>query len=128
MSGHSPAALALIRLMEAMPRGPRREGLFALWLVLRVAEDLLLTPPPPDRGMRRRVAALEHRLSSLSFPATLRRAMVSALAELKEPGRDRVVPLLLLLVAPVREALGPEAGEIVARAARSPAHRAREEP
>ena len=79
----SPAGAALVRVMGEMPRGPKREGVFALWLTLRVAEDLLLLPPPPERGTRRRVAALEQRLSSLSLPAPLRRALVSALAELK---------------------------------------------
>lgn len=119
----SPAGAALVRVMGEMPRGPKREGVFALWLTLRVAEDLLHLPPPPERGTRRRVAALEQRLSSLSLPAPLRRALVSALAELKEPRRERVGQVLLLLVAPVREALGAEASEVMARAARSAASR-----
>ena len=123
MSLLSPAGTALVKLMGEMPRGPRREGLFALWLTLRVAEDLLLVPPPPERASKRRVAALEQRLSSLGFPAPLRRALVATLSELKEAGRDRVGPALLLLVAPARETLGPEASEIVARAARSAAQR-----
>lgn len=119
----SPSGMALVRVMGETPRGPRREGVFALWLMLRVAEDLLLLPPPPERGTRRRVAALEQRLSSLSIPAPLRRALVAALAELKEPRRDRVGQVLLLLVAPTREALGTETSEILARAARSAASR-----
>ncbi len=127
MSLLSPAGVALVKLMGEMPRGPKREGVFALWLLLRVAEDLLLLPPPPDRGTRRRVAALEQRFSSLSLPAPLRRALVSALAELKEPRRDRVGQVLLLLVAPAREALGAEASEILARAARSAASRVRDD-
>lgn len=126
MSLLSPAGVALVKLMGEMPRGPKREGVFALWLTLRVAEDLLLLPPPPDRGSRRRVAALEQRFSSLSLPAPLRRALVSALAELKEPRRDRVGQVLLLLVAPAREALGAEASEIMARAARSAAQRVKD--
>ena len=123
MSLLTPAGMALVRVMGETPRGPRREGVFALWLLLRVAEDLLLLPPPPERGTRRRVAALEQRLSSLSLPAPLRRALVSALAELKEPRRDRVGQVLLLLVAPAREALGTEASDVMARAARSAAQR-----
>ncbi len=126
MSLLSPAGVALVKLMGEMPRGPKREGVFALWLTLRVAEDLLLLPPPPDRGSRRRVAALEQRFSSLSLPSPLRRALVSALAELKEPRRDRVGQVLLLLVAPAREALGAEASEILARAARNAAQRIRD--
>jgi hypothetical protein len=127
MSLLSPAGVALVKLMGEMPRGPRREGVFALWLTLRVAEDLLLVPPPPDRGNRRRAAALEQRFSSLTLPAPLRRALVTALAELKEPGRDRVGQVLLLLVAPAREALGAEASEIMARAARSAAQRIKDD-
>jgi len=127
MSLLSPAGVALVKLMGEMPRGPKREGVFALWLTLRVAEDLLLLPPPPDRGSRRRVAALEQRFSSLSLPSPLRRALVSALAELKEPRRDRVGQVLLLLVAPAREALGAEASEILARAARNAAQRIRDD-
>jgi hypothetical protein len=123
MSLLTPAGMALVRVMGETPRGPRREGVFALWLLLRVAEDLLLVPPPPERGTRRRVAALEQRLSSLSLPAPLRRALVSALSELKEPRRERVGQVLLLLVAPAREALGTEASDVMARAARSAAQR-----
>lgn len=126
MSLLSPTGMALVKVMGEMPRGPKREGVFALWLTLRVAEDLLLLPPPPERGSRRRVAALEQRLSSLSLPAPLRRALVSALAELKEPRRERVGQVLLLLVAPSREALGIEASEILVRAARSAAQRIRD--
>lgn len=127
MSLLSPAGVALVRLMGEMPRGPRREGVFALWLTVRVAEDLLLLPPPPERGTKRRVAALEQRFSSLSLPAPLRRALVAALAELKEPRRDRVGQVLMLLVAPARETLGAEASEILARATRSAANRVRED-
>jgi hypothetical protein len=123
MSLLSPAGTALVRLMGDLPRGPRREGVFALWLTLRVAEDLLLVPPPPERASKRRVAALEQRLSSLSFPAPLRRALVATLTELKEARRDRVAQALLLLVAPARDTLGPEASEILARAARSAGQR-----
>ena len=111
MSPLSPAATALVRLMSELPRGPRREGVFAVWLTLRVAEDLLLVPPPPERGSKRRVAALE----------LDRRGERPGPGDLREARRDRVGQALLLLVAPAREILGPEASEIVARAARSAA-------
>ncbi|HEU5219327.1 MAG TPA: hypothetical protein VFU23_11740 [Gemmatimonadales bacterium] len=127
MSLLSPAATSLIKLMGETPRGPRREGVFALWLTLRVAEDLLLTPPLADRAVKRRVTALEGRLSSLSLPAPLRRALVAALAGLADPRRDRAGQVLQLLVAPAREALGVEASEILGRAARGATQRAREE-
>jgi hypothetical protein len=123
MSFLGPGGAALVKLMGEMPRGPRREGVFALWLTLRVAEDLLLTPPQADRAVKRRVAALERRLSSLSLPAPLRRALVTALAELNEPRREKAGQVLQLLVAPAREVLGGDAAEVLSRAARSAAQR-----
>jgi hypothetical protein len=126
MSLLSPAGLTLVKLMGEMPRGPRREGLFALWLTLRITEDLLLVPPQPERAVKRRVAALEQRLSSVMLPAPLRRALVSALAALAEPGREQAGLVLQQLVAPSRETLGAEAGEAVSRAARSAVQRLRE--
>jgi len=127
MSMLSPAGATLVRLMGEMPRGPRREGLFALWLTVRVAEDLVLSPPQPERAVKRRVAALEQRLSSLSLPAPLRRALPAALAQLKDPGKEPATLVLLQLVAPARETLGAEAGDAMVRAARSVAQRVREE-
>ena len=127
MSVLSNSGFTLVKLMGDMPRGPKREGVFALWLTLRVAEDVLLRPPPPDRAMRRRVAALEQRLSSLTLPAPLRRALAAALAELREPRREQAALVLQQLVAPTREVLGAEAGDVLGRAARAAAQRARDE-
>ena len=39
----------LLDLLSQAVRGPRREGLFALWLVCRVAEGVLLEPPVGDQ-------------------------------------------------------------------------------
>ena len=114
----SPAATALVKLMGEMPRGPRREGALALWLLLRLAEDLLLTPPLPERALRRRVALLERRLSSLAVSPPLRRALVAALTELRESRREHAALALQQLVAPTRDVLGAEAGEALGRAAR----------
>lgn len=126
MSILSPAGTTLVKLMGEMPRGPRREGIFALWLTLRITEDLLLVPPQPERAVKRRVAALEQRLSSLILPAPLRRALVAALTGLREPGGESAVLVLQQLVAPTREALGAEAAEAVSRASKSAAQRLRE--
>lgn len=126
MSLLTPAGAALVKLMGEMPRGPKREGTFALWLTLRVAEDVFLLPPPPERALRRRVAALEQRLTSLSLPAPLRRALAAALSELEEPRREAAALVLQQLVAPAREVLGNEAGEAIGKAARTAAQRARE--
>jgi hypothetical protein len=113
-----PAATALLALLPQVGRGPRRGGIFALWLTLRVAQDLLLEPPPPERAQRRRVQALERRLSSLTMPPPLRRALSAATSQLRDPSPDTAAQVLSQLVAPARETGGAEAGEAIALAAR----------
>lgn len=109
----------LLRLLPETARGPRRDGVFALWLTLRVAQDLFDDPPLAERAHRRRVAALGHRLSSLTLPPPLRRALGGALADLERADPTAVAQALSQLVAPAREGAGPEAGEAIAEAARS---------
>jgi hypothetical protein len=111
------ALSALLAVLAESARGPRREGVFALWLTSRVAQDLLLDPPPPERAHRRRVAALEQRLSSLTLPPPLRRALTAALAHLREPKAEAAAQVLGQLVAPARDSLGADAGDALARAA-----------
>jgi hypothetical protein len=117
MSALSPAALVLVKLMDELPRGPRRDSAFALWLTVRVVEDLYLVPPLPDKAVRRRVASLGERLSRLSLAAPLRRALGSAIAELGEPSPERATLALRQLIAPTRDILGKEAGEALSIAA-----------
>jgi hypothetical protein len=118
MSEWDPAASTLLSLLSQTARGPKRGGLFALWLTLRVAQDLLLSPPPLERAHRRRVQALEQRLSSLTMPPPLRRALTAAVAQLREVRPETAVQVLSQLVAPAREVGGVEAGEALALAAR----------
>ena len=118
MNARESAADALLDLLPQTGRGPKRGGIFALWLTLRVAQDLLLDPTPPERIHRRRVQALERRLSSLTMPPPLRRALASAVAQLRDVRRESVPLVLNQLVAPARETGGPEAGDAVARAAK----------
>jgi hypothetical protein len=118
VNGWHPAASTLLDLLPQTGRGPKRGGIFALWLTLRVAQDLLLDPPMQERTQRRRVQALERRLSSLTMPPPLRRALASAVAQLREVRRETVPQVLSQLVAPARETGGPEAGDAVARAAK----------
>lgn len=113
----TPTETRLLELLAQAVRGPRREGLFALWLVCRVAEGLLLDPPVGDRPHRRRVTALEQRLSSLTLPSPLRRALAGVLADLREPRAGTAANALAQLIAPAREAAGPEAAQAVAEAA-----------
>jgi hypothetical protein len=116
--GWDPAASALAELLTRTARGPRREGVYALWLTVRVVQDLLLDPPPAERAQRRRLAALEQRLSSLTVPPPLRRALTAAFAELVNAGPASAPIILSQLVAPARDTAGVEAGEAVALAAR----------
>lgn len=113
-----PAALALADLLPRTARGPRRDGVFALWLTVRVALDLGLAPPLPDRAHRRRVGALERRLVSLTLPAPLRRALSAATSQLQGGDPASASLALTQLVAPARDTLGAEAGDAIALAAR----------
>ena len=119
MSGWDPAATALLGVLPRTARGPRREGIFALWLTVRVAQDLLDDPPPAERAHRRRLQALEQRLSSLTVPPPLRRALVAAVNQLREARPETAAQVLSQLVAPAREAGGADVGDAVAQAARA---------
>jgi hypothetical protein len=118
MSEWDQASSALLALLPQIGRGPKRGGVFALWLTVRVALDLLLDPPPPERAHRRRVQALEHRLSSLTMPPPLRRALSAATSQLRDTRPETAAQVLSQLVAPARDAGGTEAGEAVALAAK----------
>ena len=118
MSCWDPAAGALLALLPQTGRGPRRGGIFALWLTLRVAQDLV-REPPAERAHRRRLQALEHRLSSLTMPPPLRRALAAAIGQLRDARSETGVLVLSQLVAPARDAGGEEAGDAVAQAARA---------
>ena len=118
MSGWDSATSALLQLLPQTGRGPRREGIFALWLTVRVAQDLV-RDPTLERADRRRLQALEHRLSSLTLPPPLRRALAAAISQLRDARSETAVQVLSQLVAPARESGGPEAGDAVAHAARA---------
>jgi hypothetical protein len=119
VSAWDPPAVALLTVLSETVRGPKREGVFALWLTLRVAQDLLLDPPPQERAHRRRVQALEQRLSSLTIPPPLRRALTAAVSQLRDARSESVAQVLSQLVAPARESGGSAAGEALTLAARS---------
>jgi hypothetical protein len=118
VNGWDPASSTLLSLLSQTARGPKRGGIFALWLTLRVAQDLLLDPPPSERAHRRRVQALEQRLSSLPMPTPLRRALATAVSQLREARPETAAQVLSQLVAPARETGGSEVGEALALAAR----------
>jgi hypothetical protein len=115
----TPAEERLIGLVATAVRGPKREGLFALWLVLRTAEGLLPPNPLSGKNHRRRVQALDARLASLALPAPLKRALAAACHHLAVATPSAAALVLSQLVAPAREVLGAEAGDAVAVAART---------
>ena len=122
MSGWDPAAGALLALLPQTGRGPRRGGIFALWLTLRVAQDLV-REPPAERAHRRRLQALEHRLSSLTMPPPLRRALAAAIGQLRDARSETGVLVLSQLVAPARAAwatASPASSPPASRAAPAP--------
>ena len=114
MRATSPAEERLVTLVAAAPRGPKRDGLYALWLTLRTAEALLPPAPVSAKNHRRRLQALEHRLASLALPAPLKRALAAARTHLDPATASAAAVVLAQLVAPAREVLGPEAADAVA--------------
>ncbi len=99
-------------------RGPRRNGIFAVWLVLRCCGDLLPPNRVSERPHRRRLDGLEHRLRGLSLPAPLRRALTGAVRQLREGTPQAASITLQQLITPVDETLGSGPGDTIARAAR----------
>ncbi len=113
------ATRALIELMTAAPRGPRRDGLFALWLVVHVAEDLGSATGATERPYRRRVGLLEQRISSLALPLPLKRGLARVIDQLKTVPAGPAGPLLAGLVGPVRETVGVDAADLIQKAAKA---------
>lgn len=111
-------SLVALRLLAATARGSRRDAAFATWLVLRVAEDLLLHGDLPERGVRRRVQSLEARLSSLTVPGGFRRALGSVIGVLRDPRPEAIRAALAQLAGPAGDLLGSEAAGAIQRLAR----------
>lgn len=118
MTDWSPPLLTLLGLQRQFERGPKREGAFALWLTVRIAIDMGSGAMAPDKADRRRVALLTQRLAPLAVPRSLSRGLVAALGHLEDGTAAGARIALAQLVAPVRDALGAEAAEAVAQAAR----------
>jgi hypothetical protein len=118
----------LVDCLQLAVRGPRRNGLFALWLLVRVCDDTLPPIPLSGRAQRRRLDALEKRLSSLSLPASLRRALISSIRELAEGTDETAVTALQQLVEPANESIGRDAADAIALAVRSASRTQRLQP
>lgn len=113
-----PAAdAAFATALAESPRGPDRDGVFALWLVVRAA--LGAAPPltPPVRQAER-LRALAARLRSLNPPGPLRRALAAATADLAPRGLGPAI-VLSHLVAPTADCLDRRLADAVASAARA---------
>jgi hypothetical protein len=107
----------LIAALAAEARGPRRNGIFAIWLFARVAESIVPPDPLRIRAHRKRVALLQRRMTTLSIPPPLRRGLASAV-RLVADGTPRAAAMALQqLVAPVRDTLGGPIAEVIATAA-----------
>jgi len=111
-----PPSLTLVDVLAKSARGPKQQGVYALWLTLRAALDLCLDPALPERAHRRRIAALERRISSLTLPPPLRRALAGAMADLRDPAPDTAARVLRQLVAPAGDTLGQTVKDIVREA------------
>ena len=119
MSDWTPATVRLVELLGHTARGPRREGVYAVWLVVRAAETRQLEPPLPAKVRGRQLEGVKQRLATLTLPAPVRRAVATSLSLLAEDAPDAAASALHQLTAPAREALGPEVAEAVAAAARA---------
>ncbi len=120
MSDWDPSLLALLELQRRFERGPKREGTFALWLITRVALDVAAPPHDADPKLhRRRISLLRQRLAQLVVPRPLARGLTTAMAHLDDASPAGARIAITQLVAPARDALGAEAAEALALAARA---------
>lgn len=109
------------RLLEALAdsvRGPRRNGIFAVWIFLRACDAVLPPDPLSPRAHRRRLQGVERRLSSLSLPGPLKRALASGVRELAEGNGVAAAMALNRLVAPAGETLGGDVADLLGQAGR----------
>jgi len=116
MSDWVPPLLVLVELQRRFERGPKREGAFAVWLVVRVALDVGRSGLPLDKHDRKRLALLSQRLAPLAVPRPLARGLTAALGHLDDLATNGARVALSQLVAPTRDALGAEAADAVAQA------------
>jgi hypothetical protein len=109
----------LISDLEVTARGPKRNGLFALWLFVRFCDGMLPPDSLSEKANRRRLEGLKRRLSSLSLQPSLRRALTGGLRELESGTGEAAAFGLHQMVAPVRDVLGSKLADSVLQAARS---------
>ena len=108
----------LVAQLPYSERGPQRNGIFALWLLMNTCSTAIGNDRVQDKNHRKRIAALRKRLSSLSLPPLLRKAITAALNGLAPDSPGAVTAVLSQLVAPVRDSLGGTFGKLIERAAK----------
>ena len=115
----APTEQHLISDLQATARGPKLNGLFALWLFVRACDGMLPPNCLSEKANRRRLEGLKRRLSSLSLPAPLRRGLTGGLRELEGGTGEAAAFGLRQMVAPVRDVLGSKTADSVLSASRS---------
>jgi hypothetical protein len=114
-----PAAdAAFATALAQSHRGPDRDGVFALWLVVRAALGAAPPAPMPAREGER-LRAVAARLRSLNAPAPLRRSLAAAIGDLQSAKGASPAVVLSHLVAPAAECLSRRLADAVAAAARA---------
>jgi hypothetical protein len=109
----------LISDLQVTARGPKRNGLFAMWLFVRSCDGMLPPDALSEKAHRRRLDGLKRRLSSLSLPTPLRRALTGGLRELEAGTGEAAAFGLHQMVAPVRDVMGSKLADSILQAARA---------
>jgi hypothetical protein len=86
---------------------------------LRICDGILAHDQVSNRARKRRLEALERRLSSLSLQPLLRRTLLGTLRELSPATTESVVTSLQHLATAARDSLGAGPGEAIASALRA---------
>ncbi len=108
----------LVTRLSYAERGPQRNGIFALWLIVNACSGITGPNHLQDKNHKKRISALRKRLSSLSLPPQLRKVILPTLAELSDNGPDAAASVLAQLVEPVKESMGDECAKLIETASK----------
>jgi hypothetical protein len=111
-----PGELALLDLIVGEGRGPRRNAVFATWLILRAALDQQPPAVVTERNQARRLSAVRKRLASLTLPDQLRKSLYDILEILAAPDQTDVTAQLEDLKNAVRTSVNTKAAEAIQQA------------
>lgn len=108
----------LLEALAVSRRGPKRNGIFGVWLFLRVCDGI--SPPDPlnIRAHRKRIRQLELRLSSLSLSPVLRKAISNSFGYLEEGDAAGAARALREVAQPAGDVLGRDVEQALLRGAR----------